>query len=306
MKRVCVILILVAVAGLLTACGGEARAEPPVIDTGVDPEAWAVIPAGEFLKGQHEHLTLVDYDYEIMVTNVTNAQYAAYLNEALAAGAVTLVAEDQEIVGYYPGDEFHGAKHEEPIEEGDWLHLDLTEKGLRLDFDGATFTPQPGYANHPMVEVTWFGARAYCEYYGWRLPTEVEWEKAARGTDNRPFPWGHTIERNNANYYSSHDLYQKITASRGGTTPVGFYNGKTYDGYETLDSPSPYGLYDMAGNVWQWTGDVYEDQHYRYMRGGSKMEYEQWLRVWARNNAAPAYFGPSVGFRCARDVATTE
>lgn len=306
MKRIGLIFVLIVAAGLLTACGGEAEAKPPVIDTGVDPESWAVVPAGEFLEGQHEHPTLVDYDYEIMVTDVTNAQYARYLNEALAAEAVKLVAEDQDIVGYYPGDEFRGAKHEEPIAEGDWLHVDLDEEGLRLSFDGTTFTPLPGYENHPMVQVTWFGARAYCEYYGWRLPSEVEWEKAARGTDNRPYPWGDELERNNANFYSSHDLYQKITDSRGGTTPVGFYNGKTYDGYKTLDSPSPYGLYDMAGNVWQWTGNVYEEQHYRYMRGGSKMEYEQWLRVWARNNAAPDYFGPSVGFRCARDITTTE
>jgi len=306
MKRIGLIFVLIVAAGLLTACGGEAEAKPPVIDTGVDPESWAVVPAGEFLEGQHEHPTLVDYDYEIMVTDVTNAQYARYLNEALAAEAVKLVAEDQDIVGYYPGDEFRGAKHEEPIAEGDWLHIDLDEGGLRLSFDGTTFTPLPGYENHPMVQVTWFGARAYCEYYDWRLPSEVEWEKAARGTDNRPYPWGDELERNNANFYSSHDLYQKITDSRGGTTPVGFYNGKTYDGYKTLDSPSPYGLYDMAGNVWQWTGNVYEEQHYRYMRGGSKMEYEQWLRVWARNNAAPDYFGPSVGFRCARDITTTE
>lgn len=306
MKRMGLILVLMAVAGLLTACGGEAGAEPPVFETGVDPEAWAVVPAGEFLKGQHEHPTLVDYDYEIMVTDVTNVQYARYLTEALAAGAVKLEAEDQQIVGYYPGDEFRGAKHEEPIEEGDWLHVDLDEEGLRLSFDGTTFTPLPGYENHPMVQVTWFGARAYCEYYGWRLPTEVEWEKAARGTDNRPYPWGDEIERNNANFYSSKDLYEKITGKLGDTTPVGFYNGKTYDGYETLDSPSPYGLYDMAGNVWQWTGDVYEEQHYRYMRGGSKMEYEYWLRVWARNNAAPEYFSPNVGFRCARDITTAE
>lgn len=306
MKRIGLILVLVAVAGLLAACGNGASAEPQVFETGVDPEAWAVVPAGEFLKGQHEHPTLVDYDYEIMVTDVTNAQYARYLTEALAAGAVTLAAEDQKIVGYYPGDEFRGAKHEEPIAEGDWLHIDLNEEGLRLSFDGTTFTPLPGYENHPMVQVTWFGARAYCTYYGWRLPTEVEWEKAARGTDNRPYPWGDKFERNNANFYSSKDLYEKITGKLGDTTPVGFYNGKTYDGYETLDSPSPYGLYDMAGNVWQWTGDVYEDQHYRYMRGGSKMEYEYNLRVWTRNNAAPEYFGPSVGFRCARDIAMAE
>jgi formylglycine-generating enzyme required for sulfatase activity len=57
----------------------------------------------------------------------------------------------------------------------------------------------------------------------------------------------------------------------------------------------------MAGNVWQWTGDVYEDQHYRYMRGGSKDTYGYNLRVWTRNSAGPEYYSPAIGFRCARD-----
>ena len=153
--------------------------------------------------------------------------------------------------------------------------------------------------------VTWFGANAYCEYYGWRLPTEIEWEKAARGTEmangyGMPFPWGEDIERNNANYYSSSDLFEKMYGKLGNTTPVGFYNGKTYDGYDTLDSASPYGLYDMAGNVWQWTGDDYADQHYRMMRGGSFYTYEVDLRVWKNNSAGPQYYSPQVGFRCAR------
>ncbi len=64
----------------------------------------------------------------------------------------------------------------------------------RFTFDGTTFTVKPGYENHPMTNVTWFGAWGYCEYYGCRLPTEMEWEKAARGTDDdRPFPWGDEI-----------------------------------------------------------------------------------------------------------------
>jgi formylglycine-generating enzyme len=306
MKRLFILLVLTAV--MITACGGESfSGTPQTFDTGVDPEAWVTIPAGEFIMGQHEDETMVDYDYEIMVTDVTNAQYAAYLNEAWEAGSISLVEEDQEIVGYYHGDEFNAFHHEEEIAEGDWLHIPIGEEGLRIDFDGTTFTVQPGYENHPMVMVTWFGAQAYCEFYEGQLPTEVEWEKAARGTeDTRAFPWGNEIERNNANYYSSRDLFEKIIGGKGGdTTPVGFYNGQTYDydgeEYETLASVSPYGLYDMAGNVWQWMGDIYEDQHYRYMRGGSRANYEYNLRVWASNNAAPQHYSPSIGFRCVRD-----
>jgi formylglycine-generating enzyme required for sulfatase activity len=138
------------------------------------------------------------------------------------------------------------------------------------------------------------------------LPSDVEWEKAARGTKlvdghGLPFPWGVEIFGNNANYYSSFDLFEKMYGKLGNTTPVGFYNGNTYDGYETLDSASPYGLYDMVGNVWQWVGDDLPDQHYRYMRGGSFYSYEVDLRVWKNNSAGPTFYSPAVGFRCARD-----
>lgn len=268
------------------------------IETGIDSRAWVSIPAGEFLMGLHEHETVVDHAYEMMVTNVTNAQYAHYLNEALASGAVKIV--DRQVVGYYPGDEFRGFRHEEEIVAGDYLHVPLGEPALRLAFDGESFSAKFGYENHPMVMVTWFGARAYCESNGWRLPTEVEWEKAARGTDGRPYPWGEEIAPGNANYYDSGDPFEAVVHKFGDTTPVGYYNGTAYAGFETIDSPSPYGLYDMAGNVWQWTGDVYEDQHYRYLRGGSRANYDYNLRVWSRNNAHPTHYSPSVGFRCAR------
>jgi len=151
-----------------------------------------------------------------------------------------------------------------------------------------------------MTMVSWFGAQSYCEYYGWRLPTELEWEKAARGLDDRPFPWGHELERNNANFTSSRDPFENMSSFGSRTSPVGFYNGNTYAGYQTIDSPSPYGLYDMAGNVWQWTADIYDQQHYRYMRGGSKDMYPGNLRIWARNNATPTFVSPAVGFRCVR------
>jgi formylglycine-generating enzyme len=315
--KVAVMMILV---GLLPVACGPATdigaITPPVVDTGIDPEAWAVVPAGEFPYGQHDHPTLVAYDYEIMVTNVTNTQYARYLNEALAAGAVWTGEVEVEagetvwtkmgVVGYYPGDPFDGYKHEEEIRAGGKLHMPLQEDGLRLDFDGRQFFAQEAFANHPVTMVTWFGAQAYCEFYGWRLPTEIEWEKAARGSemvDGRglPFPWGTEIQGNNANFYSSFDLFEKMFGKLGNTTPVGLYNGRNYDSYETVDSASPHGLYDMAGNVWQWTGDDYPNQHYRHMRGGSFYSYEVDLRVWKYNSAGPQYYSPAVGFRCARD-----
>ena len=296
MKRVVGIILF---ATVLAACAPvDLNAALPVYDTGVDPNAWAQIPAGEFYFGQHEDLVTTGA-YEIMITDVTNAQYAAFLNEALAAGYVKV--DGDQIAGYYPGDEFRGVKHEEEIKAGDWIFIPLDDPSQRVKFDGAIFTVQPGYENHPMTMVSWFGAWGYCGYNDWRLPSEVEWEKAGRGTDARPFPWGEEILRENANFYASRDPFEDMGSFGSRTTPVGFYNGNNYDGYATPDSASPYGLYDMAGNVWQWTGDVYEGMHYRFMRGGSKDTYEMDLRLWVRNNATPAYFSPGVGFRCARD-----
>ncbi len=292
------ILILGTLVLLLSACSPvDLNAHLPNFNTGVDPESWAQIPAGDFYFGQHEDLESTDA-FQIMVTDVTVSQYADFLNAALGED-VKLAGN--EITGFYPGDEFRGFKHEEEIAAGDWLFMPLDDPSQRVKFDGTTFSAQPGYENHPMTMVTWFGARGYCGYYGFRLPSEKEWEKAARGTDARPYPWGDEIARENANFYASRDPFEKMTSYGSRTSPVGFYNGASYGGYQTLDSASPYGLYDMAGNVWQWTSDVYEDMHYRFMRGGSKDTYEMDLRVWVRNNATPTYYSPGVGFRCVRD-----
>ncbi len=293
-----ILSILILLGTLLASCAPvDLNAAMPAYDTGIDPNAWVQIPAGVFISGQHEDQVETPA-YEIMITNVTTTQYADFLNEALASGEVKVNGD--QIVGYYPGDAFHGVKHEERIDPGDWIFIPIEDPSQRLDFDGSAFTVQPGYENHPMTMVSWFGAWGYCQHFSWRLPTEMEWEKAGRGDDARPFPWGEQIQLENANFYHSRDPFEDMSSYGSRTNPVGFYNGANYGGYQTLNSVSPYGLYDMAGNVWQWTGDVYEGMHYRFMRGGSKDTYEMDLRLWVRNNATPTYYSPGAGFRCAR------
>ena len=285
---------------ILVACTPtDLNAPMRTFDTGIEPNAWAQIPAGEFYFGQHEDINTTD-SYEIMVTDVTVSQYAEFLTAAIADGYVKI--DGEQVVGFYPGDEFRGVKHEEEIEAGDWIYIPLEDPSLRIVATSKiSWGAQKGYENHPMTMVTWFGALGYCQYYGWRLPTEMEWEKAARGTDNRPFPWGEEIARENANFYSSRDPFEDMSSFGSRTSPVGFYNGQKYGDYQTINSASPYGLYDMAGNVWQWTGNVYEGMHYRFMRGGSKDTYDMDLRIWVRNNATPTYYSPGAGFRCVRD-----
>jgi formylglycine-generating enzyme required for sulfatase activity len=296
MKRIFLTLSLLTV--LLAACAPvDLNAPLPTFDTGVDPNAWAQVPAGEFYFGQHDDIETTEA-YEIMVTDVTAQQYADFLNAALADG--TLKAEGDSVLGYYPGDEFRAVKHELEIKAGDWEYIPLADPSQRVKFDGTRFTVQAGYENHPMTMVTWFGAWGYCQYHDASLPSEIQWEKAARGDDARPFPWGDEILRENANFYASRDPFEDMSSFGSRTSPVGFYNGKTYDGYVTLDSASPYGLYDMAGNVWQWVGDVMEGFSDRFMKGGSKDTYDMNLRIWTRNSAPPMYFSPGVGFRCAR------
>jgi sulfatase modifying factor 1 len=301
MRRIVFFVAMLSIIILLTACGSYPIDEGPAIlvDTGIDPGSWVSVPAGEFLSGQFNEEILIEDDYHIMVTEVTNQQFADYLNEALNAGTVKIV--DNEVVGFYPGDEFRGYRHEIEIGAGDWLHFPISAEGQRITYDGGLFLVHEGYENHPVTNVTWFGAQAYCEFYGGRLPTDYEWEKAARGTNGLVYPWGDEISEINANYYASGDPFELYHGRIGDTTPVGFYNGRTYGDFNTADSASPYGAYDMAGNVEEWVGNIYENEHYRYLRGGSKAFYGFDLRVWVTNNASPYYFSPSIGFRCAKD-----
>ena len=139
-----------------------------------------------------------------------------------------------------------------------------------------------GKVEHPVVQVTWSEANAYAEWAGKRLLTEQEWEKAARGTDGRLWPWGSTFNINKCNTSDS-EIFD--------TTPVGKYSP---------EGDSPYGVADMAGNVEEWMGGKYSLVRMP-MRGGNWLAAAQDAQTFSRRMYTPRKKNDFIGFRCAAD-----
>ena len=237
-----------------------------------------LIPAGEFVMGSPEGVGNDDEhpqrkvhldDFLIGKYEVTNGQYVEFLNA---------IGKNEDDAGH------------------ELVNLDIAH----IRFKNGTFKIIEGWDDHPVIAIGWYGAKAYAEWEGGRLPTEAEWEKAARGTDGREWPWGDLWEMGR---YNSLESGLHITTSVG-SYPVGV---------------SPYGVHDMAGNVYEWVADWYQADYYetgplqnpkgpdqgffRVIRGGSYAEISSKCRPAVRFGNGPAESGDSdFGFRIARDV----
>jgi formylglycine-generating enzyme required for sulfatase activity len=262
-----------------------------------------LVPAGEFPMGSIDEAPVHDVNLDtfwIDRTEVTNDQFAAFIK----------------VTGYQTTAEQEGVSRVEGlgadwrVNEADWQHPQGPDSHVN------------GLGEHPVVQVSWHDATAYCLWRGARLPTEAEWEKAARGTDGRRYPWGNQFDGTRLNFCDANCFHrwQNIDFDDNyvRTAPVGSYP----------DGASPYSALDMVGNVAEWVSDWYIYDYYsqsptnnpqgpadedipkptlfNHMNGGAKgvrgggwNSSEPALSVDYRNRNEPENSDDSIGFRCA-------
>ena len=239
---------------------------------GPDGQTFVWVAGGTFVMGSDTgmdcerpaHTVTLD-GFWIGMYEVTNDQYAAFLTQAWWPGVL------------------------------EWCQVGAPESHI---IDEGGFVARDGWNHHPIIDVTWDGAAAYCEYYGYSLPTEAQWEYAAAGPTSRRFPWGDEWSRSYCLSFSPG--HGALTAYPVGGVPAG---------------ASWCGALDMAGNVWEWCADYYDHDYYgqspalnpagpgqtefRVLRGGSwACDDPDNFRCAFRNYNEPDGYNTQLGFRC--------
>jgi len=211
------------------------------------------------------HSVTVD-DFEISKYEITNQQYAEFMNEIGANSD-----------GSYQGTEYLG----------------MDDSDCQISYSNGHFHAESGKANYPVIEVTWHGAKAFCEHHGGRLPTEAEWEFAARGGNSATateYAGSNNIDE--VAWYSDNSSETQLVGTK---------------------APNELGLYDMSGNVWEWCNDWYGSEYYnnspqdnpqgpssgsgRVYRGGGWLNDARYCRVANRSSWSPSYSFNHLGFR---------
>jgi formylglycine-generating enzyme required for sulfatase activity len=289
------------VPGMPTATELPASTEVPVLGSTrtseIDGMMQVFVPGGDFAMGSDTstyanerpvHTVTLD-SFWIDQTEVTNAMFGAfvaqtgYQTDAETTGASSVYNPDTDKNELVPGTDW-----QHPLGPGSSL-ADL--------------------AQHPVVHVSWNDAQAYCQWAGRRLPTEAEWEKAARGTDGWTYPWGNDFDGTRLNFAD--------------VTLGAFWGDSNFDDGFQLTAPvgnypagaSPYGALDMSGNVWEWVNDWVDEAYYqsspsinptgpdtgeyRTVRGGSWHDIADGQRAAYRGWTNPGDTDITLGFRCA-------
>jgi len=240
-------------------------------------ESGSFLMGGGPLVGESPIHNVILSSFRISKYEITNQQYADFMN-AIGANSD----------GSYEGTQY----------------LDIFSDACQIEYAGGKFVSKNGRENYPVIKVTWFGAKAYSEYYGGRLPTEAEWEFAARG-GNSSNGYGYSGSTdldevgwylNNSDETGNSDLYDGC-----GTFPVG------------IKSPNELGIYDMSGNVWEWCNDWYDIDYYsispvtdpqgpssgttRVRRGGSWIDISYYCVTIRRYYFYPNNSDFHIGFR---------
>ncbi|MBW8035235.1 MAG: SUMF1/EgtB/PvdO family nonheme iron enzyme [Planctomycetes bacterium] len=219
---------------------------------------------------------------EMSKYETTNAQYCQFLNAALDSSDITVGVDDK----VYGADgsnsraDFVGQVFYNLAGSG-YTFNEATKGGAaRINYNGSSFTVDSGFNNHPVTYVSWYGSAAFASYYGYRLPTEWQWQAAADYDGSYTYAHGPgAINNSLANYTGSTHPY--------GTTTVGAY-GSIHD----------YGMCDMAGNAWEWTDSIYSGR-YHVVRGGSWSANDHDCTVSGRDYY-PRNTYNNVGFRVCR------
>ena len=225
---------------------------------------------------QPQHTVYLDA-YQISKYEITNNQYEAFMD----AGGYSNSA-------YWTADGWSWRTTNSITEPYYW--------------SSGSYNSGPSFPNHPVVGISWYEAYAFCQWAGGHLPTEAQWEKAARGTDSTNYwPWGSVWDASkcNSNYNTVPDTFAY-------SSPVGLFSA----------GQSPYGVYDMAGNIWEWVNDWYQGNYYsvspgsnpagpatgtfRVLRGGGFGHVDYYCRTAARYIANPIGRNVNVGFHLAK------
>ncbi len=237
---------------------------------------WVNIDNDPGIGDGHEGFTGEMSKYE-----TTNAQYCQFLNAALASEDITVGVDD--IVyganGSNSGADFVGQRYYDLAGSGYTFNGATNGGAARINYTGGSFTVDSGFNNHPVTYVSWYGSTAFCNYYGYRLPTEWEWQAVADFDGSYTYGCGTSINNSIANYENS--------THPDGTTIVGSFG------------PYGYGMADMAGNVWELTDSIYSGS-YRVVRGGTWGLNDDYCTVSSRHYDYPYGTYGSIGFRVCR------